>query len=661
MQVRKELRGAAQSADEILRRIMPREPGCMSYSEVAKRCGCTARTPRTWLFTDGEIRVPEEPARSAVAAIVTEHEGDGASVVLLSAWAKLLGKTNETIDPSASDFSRADVSSASTRAPAGPATGGRQMPIADRRLIVEQATVLLEETYAHLLFKRSLHAVDPVRRLRLLDFRLSQQKAGDQTEVEFHREMIDIFNSFKDLHTTYVVPNRFRSAVMLLPFRVEQYFEKAAGRAEPTPAYIASKVSDENAKSAGFVEGSEITHWNGVAIHRAIEVLSERQAAGNQPASFGRALDALTLRPLLSSLIPDEQWVDVTFIGADGASAQHRFTWATRDAPAELMPDHLATPLGLDAQTHAVSTVRKEIYGRLRGLWSANAERRGRLAEPMATKDTHVETHMPWLFRAHPVVDDRFGYIRIFSFGTKKPTDFIEEFARLASLLPSEGLIVDLRGNAGGSIIAAEGCLQVLSPERIRPSRAQFATSPLLLDICERNRVATRKIPLALEPWIHSLRQAVLTGSAYSQGFPITDSTVLEEIDGWYDGPVAIIVDALCYSATDIFAAGFADHELGAIIGTSDNTGAGGGNVWRHRDLVKLAGDDSRLKKLPGGVDFRVAVRRTTRVHGHEGQILEDLGIEVSERHYMTRNDIFEGNRDLIATAAKHLTSRAAR
>lgn len=592
-----------------------------------------------------------------MADLVEKHAGDGARVVLQSAWAKLLGDT-DTGDESADAFSNADTASTASSV-AAPGVTGRQMSIADRRLIVEQATILLEETYAHLLFKQSLHAIDPVRRLRLLDFRLSQQTAADQTEVEFHREMIDIFNSFKDLHTTYVVPSRYRAAVMLLPFRVEQYFEKSSRRATPEPAYIASKVGDDNAEAAGFIEGSEITHWNGVPIHRAIEVLSERQAAGNMPASFGRALDALTLRPLLSSLIPDEQWVDVTFTGADGSPQQHRFEWATREAPAELMPDHLATPLGLDAQTHAVSAVRKEIYGRLSGLWSASAERRGRLSRPMATKPTHVETHMPWVFRAHPVLEDEFGYLRIFSFGTKRPLEFIEEFARLAKLLPSNGLIVDVRGNAGGSIVAAEGCLQVLSPEPIRPSRAQFATSPLLLDICERHPEATRKVPLALEPWIRSLRQAVLTGSAYSQGFPITDTETLANIDGWYDGPVVLIVDALCYSATDIFAAGFADHQLGAIVGTSDNTGAGGGNVWRHRDLVKLAGDDGPLKKLPGGVDFRVAVRRTTRVHGHEGQILEDLGIEVTERHYMTRNDIFEGNRDLIATAAKHLRRRS--
>ena len=41
-----------------------------------------------------------------------------------------------------------------------------------------------------------------------------------------------------------------------------------------------------------------------------------------------------------------------------------------------------------------------------------------------------------------------------------------------------------------------------------------------------------------------------------------------------------LLVDALAYSATDIFAAGFEDHEIGLIIGTASGTGAGGANVW---------------------------------------------------------------------------------
>ena len=207
--------------------------------------------------------------------------------------------------------------------------------------------------------------------------------------------------------------------------------------------------------------------------------------------------------------------------------------------------------------------------------------------------------------------------------------------------------------------MAAEGALQVLSKDKpIRPTRAQFTTSPLLLEICERHREASRGGP-ALGPWIDSLRQAVITGSPYSRGFAITPQALLDSIEVRYQGPVVLIVDALCYSATDMFAAGFIDHDLGTVIGTSDNTGAGGANVWRHQDLLKLAGDDSDLERLPGGIDFRVAVRRTTRVHEHEGEILEDLGVNITQRHYMTERDVFEGNVDLIAAASAALRSQA--
>ena len=34
-----------------------------------------------------------------------------------------------------------------------------------------------------------------------------------------------------------------------------------------------------------------------------------------------------------------------------------------------------------------------------------------------------------------------------------------------------------------------------------------------------------------------------------------------------YHGPVVLITDALCYSTTDIFAAGFQDHDLGFVLG----------------------------------------------------------------------------------------------
>jgi C-terminal processing protease CtpA/Prc len=122
-----------------------------------------------------------------------------------------------------------------------------------------------------------------------------------------------------------------------------------------------------------------------------------------------------------------------------------------------------------------------------------------------------------------------------------------------------------------------------------------------------------------------------------------------------YHGPVVLLVDALCYSTTDIFAAGFQDHRIGTVIGVHASTGAGGANVWDHGRLRLASGNDPGFEDLPCGTDLRVALRRTLRVKAAAGVPVEEYGITPDEQHRLTRADVLEGNRDLLATAVKAL------
>ena len=91
-----------------------------------------------------------------------------------------------------------------------------------------------------------------------------------------------------------------------------------------------------------------------------------------------------------------------------------------------------------------------------------------------------------------------------------------------------------------------------------------------------------------------------------------------------------LITDALCYSTTDIFSAGFQDHGIGPVIG-SGNTGAGGANVCTDADVLQAL--PTHFKALPKQASMRVAIRRTTRVGARAGDPLEDLGV-VSDIEY---------------------------
>ena len=496
-----------------------------------------------------------------------------------------------------------------------------ELTLEDRNLLVEQALVLLEQTYVHLQLKRSMHAVDPIQRLKLLQYRLSQSSENKLPhEIQFHNEMTDIFTSVRDLHTNYLLPLPFKDKVAYLPFLVEEYYENEE------PKYIVSKLVD-NFNHPTFKPGVEILYWNGVPIRKAIEINANRQAGSNSAARFARGLNALTVRPMIRMLPPDEEWVTITYRSLDGKVLEFKQEWLvfSPEPSGGVDPDSRimeATVLGFDLQTDVTNQAKKVLFAPR----AVDAEKRtAKTTLKHAKPSEGAATTMPTVFYAKPVDTGHgtFGYIRIFTFNVRNADKFVAEFIRLAESLPQNGLIIDVRGNGGGLIYAAERLLQVLTPNHIEPQRARFINTPMILEICRRHAPSPLASDFNLKPWIKSIAQAVETGATYSLGYPITSEKSCNAIGQKYQGPILLITDALCYSATDLFAAGFQDHKIGPILGTHNNTGAGGANVWTHQLFQILMSDpkppfslspDSPFKPLPNGAGMRVSIRQTLRV-----------------------------------------------
>jgi hypothetical protein len=361
-------------------------------------------------------------------------------------------------------------------------------------------------------------------------------------------------------------------------------------------------------------------------------------------------MEAMTIRPLAQSSPPDEHWAVVGY--TDGGEEQALLLeWRVFEpdpSPEGVDPTDAERPaarsLGIDAKTEAVRRAKKTLFA---AKAMAAEEQAVRGADEI---DLDTTSSMPdvFAFRTVETAGGTFGYIRIWTFNVEDADTFVQEFVRIADLLPGAGLIVDVRGNGGGLITAGERLLQVLTPRSIEPERLHFINTPLTARLAH-------DVPW-LGQWSESIAQAVETGATYSLGFPIDAVEEANRLGQHYHGPVVLITDALCYSTTDIFAAGFQDHEIGPILGTSGNTGAGGANVWTHELLSQLLpGEDSPLAPLPSGASFRVSIRRTTRVGERSGVPVEDLGIVPNEVHRMTKADVLEGNRDLIERAGELL------
>ncbi|MET0967513.1 MAG: S41 family peptidase [Nakamurella sp.] len=538
--------------------------------------------------------------------------------------------------------------------------GAGLLTLADRRRIVEQALVLIEQNYVHLSLKTAMHAVLPVQRLRLLQRQLAHQTTVEEVpEWRFHQEMSSIFHSLRDLHTNYSLPAPFNGKIAFLPFLVEEYFD-GAGR-----HYVVSRVVAGFA-APGFERGTELTSWNGMTVDRAVEQNADRFAGSNHAARHARGVDSLSVRSLRSHLSPAERWVVVGYRGPDGVERELRQDWLVANNLPPLASldavNSVSANFGLDIDADEVGRAKAMLFA----PEVAGHDLSGSSAL-FAAADADVPTSMPSVFRARSVstASGTFGHLRIFTFSVNDPNAFVAEFIRLAESLPQNGLIIDVRGNGGGHIHASEFTLQTLTPHPITPEPVQFSATPLNLRLCQRHaNVAPGEIDFT--PWVRSLDQAIQTGSDFSTAFPITPLDGANSIGQRYHGPVVLITDARCYSATDIFAAGFQDHGIGTVLGTSANTGAGGANVFTHgllKNLFELPAADpsSPYQSLPHGADMRVAIRRTLRVGGLAGTPVEDLGIEPDLRHDLTKNDVLNGNTELLDHAGAVLAASPAR
>jgi peptidase S41-like protein len=513
-----------------------------------------------------------------------------------------------------------------------------------RRQIVRQAQVLIEQLYVHLPLKRAMHAIDPVQRLRLLDRRL-QAYAGRR----FHDEMISIFIGLRDLHTNYILPAPYAGRTAFVPFRIEEYWEEGERR------YLVSAIK-QGVDLPPFGVGVQVTHWNGIPIDRAVTLNGERNGGSNVDARHTRGLASMTARSMGLLAQPDEEWVDVTFI-ADGESHVQNFSWQVLEpqpAPTASAPtpgvDPVSGALGLDALAEDIRRAQKLLFAPdAVALEQSMAAAGGAApAEQLAEVSTMPDVLE---FRTVSTAHGDLGYLRIRTFRAQPLDAFVNEVIRILGLLPQDGLIIDVRGNGGGIIAAGELLLQLFTPRHIEPEHLHFINTPLTLEVASTPGSA-------FAPWHDSIEESVEIGTQFSDGLPLVPGyeDMCNSIGQRYYGPVALITDALCYSTTDIFAAGFQDHEIGPVIGTSGNTGAGGANVLDYAGLMETLPD--HVKALPKGASMRVAFRRTTRVGNRAGDPLEDLGVVSDEIHQITRRDVLERNVDLIAFAADVLAAR---
>ena len=537
-----------------------------------------------------------------------------------------------------------------------------------QKKVVEQALILMRGFYVHRFLKQTLHNAQPIHDLSDLQSQVNNKLMDSEG---FHGKMLTIFRSLQDRHTAYFLPLPYRASVMFLPFLIEEYYDKQGAR-----HYVISKVANAFDLPQAIRPGAVITRWNDVPMEQAIELIGQDFAGSHDAARHALGLQNVTIRPLISSLLPDQ---DRFSIEIDGACTE--VTWQVwmenlgetgGETEMEAANVHRETLAGIDGVNELVRRVKRALFVNSRQT-------------PWPT-----ESLMPDVFRYKPFpyeyegAQKRLGYIRIFTFDANYVA-LLYEFMRMVEELSTQGisgLIIDVRGNGGGFIPAVELLLQLLKgKEPIQPQQYEFVGTPETGQLCDRLiQEFTSKLAQSAQAWEKEIYDAVCrkwnqwkgsidadTGRRFSdalplapdEGFAYARSIFPETLDfqQLYRRRVLLITDALSYSATDMFAAGFQDNGIGRILGTSNVTGGGGANVWLHSRLAGyLTGPDSGVQPL--GIKeptFAVAVRRARRTGTKRDVLIEDHGVTPDCVHQMTERDLTNDNQDLLERAASIL------
>lgn len=111
--------------------------------------------------------------------------------------------------------------------------------------------------------------------------------------------MLDIFTSLRDGHTNYMLPKPFSYYYAVLPFLVESYVDK-----DDNTHFLVTQIGfpdwlnvPSNLRQSfppTFNVGVEIEYWNGVPIHRAVDINANKNYGSNPSARFARGLEAMT-------------------------------------------------------------------------------------------------------------------------------------------------------------------------------------------------------------------------------------------------------------------------------------------------------------------------------------------------------------------------------
>ncbi|CDF32787.1 unnamed protein product [Chondrus crispus] len=520
-----------------------------------------------------------------------------------------------------------------------------KLSVAAKRDVIDAVKTIYMDVNPHRFLHENLLKIDFPAALDSIDI------TEEMTNVEFHENMMNAFQLMDDYHSVFLAPEPLRTSVATLGFAVAKFFEEGSRQRQ----YIVNDLLAELIPSnSSFGIGSELLLIDGVPIDKYVLTLGKNSSASNLAAQIDSGIFLVSFRTLAFDPIPFSSTVDIVYLTTEGIRKSITLPWFFTK---------LYTQEAADTMSHAVHPAAYQpLHGRPNRVVFSEADKR-KLYEEVTAEPLDITTRVIENGRVPIEVSSEFterftaeviltksgpiGRFVIPDFGASVSLELALEIARILRLMPLNGLIMDLRSNAGGDGDYVKLLAESLVSETVPPNPNTLRVSQFLQDLllsADTKNVTAEELIL-LPAVIRALNTSLAIGEQFTG--PTVDIYSSEFRERFapraYFGPVLTLVDGICYSAGDLYTSLQKDYGFSRVVGVSDNVGAGGASVYRYSQLAELF--PQKIKKVES--EFTMAYVRFFRSGTSKGAIIENFGIKPDVRYYPTRNDAFSDDCDL--------------
>ena len=427
-------------------------------------------------------------------------------------------------------------------------------------------------------FKQERKNIDPIPRVKAI-----ATKAANMTDLDFQLEMLDIINSQRDLHTNYYMPGPHACYIVFQGLRFAHIGESRDEKIVISEVYKTSPFNLIAPQISEFNIGDQIVKVNGKKVMDFLDGLKWESGGANDDAVIRRGLSLMFARSGMFNALPEKDFVEYEIISVTGEKKKLEMPWLIRDNGACLsstkaLAEYLKTPAADDT---TASIGPKVINPRKYRNIPALNERQEILAGALPKKDLYnnvilqptSDEIVSWTI--YKPESHNLGIIRLESFvpsGQNTDTTIADIIKGLLSneLKSTASVVFDIRGNGGGYLGVADIIPQLVTP--VFKTAFGRAVKSKINDI-----IMSENSKFHDEDWKRAYHETP-AGSTYTKLTKFNADADVNQIGQWYSHPVAVLTDAECFSACDIFAANLQDHGNAILFGEDKTTGAGGAN-----------------------------------------------------------------------------------